>query len=207
MFRFAPILKSHQALFLDDKPAVRVPVTLGASEIPALEPMQWCLFHGYIYLRVKPGEVPQLHYPSCSGLQTGITIYDVQNVTVKNVTIRGFALDGINAHDNGFAVKLEDVVAQDNGRSGYSIGGACQVRHVALRRGGEPRRPIADRGLQPRHAHRLRARSSHCSRHQQRRRRDSGRLALSFRSGIRQDSDPLFGILANSATEKATQSS
>ncbi len=128
LFRYAPILKSHQTLYLDDQPAVRVPLKPGSNELPELKPLQWCLFGGYIYLRVPPGEVPQFHYPACAALQTGITIYDVQNVKVQNVTVRGFALDGLNAHDNGFAVRVEDVVAEQNGRSGYSIGGASRVQ-------------------------------------------------------------------------------
>lgn len=128
LFRFAPTIKSTQTLFVDDEPAKRVPLELGATAVPPLQPLEWCLLRGHIYLRTGPGDVPQFHYPSVAGLLTGITIYDVQNVVVRNITVRGFALDGINSHDNAFAVRLEDVTSQDNGRSGFSIGGASRVR-------------------------------------------------------------------------------
>jgi len=128
VFRFAPELKSHQILTLDGQRAVRVPAAGGGKAIPQLAPLEWCLQEGYIYLRVRPGQIPQQYYPAFAGLQTGITVYEVRDVVIRNVVVRGFALDGVNAHDNAFNLVLDGVVSQDNGRSGFSIGGASQAR-------------------------------------------------------------------------------
>jgi hypothetical protein len=135
IFRFAPDVKSHQSLLLESVPAVRVPVARGAA-MPKLQPLQWCLIDGWIYIRVRPGEVPQQYHASCAGMWTGITVYDVHDVIVKNVTVRGFAFDGVNAHDNAFNVRLEDVKSLDNGRSGISVGGASRVRVVGCESAG-----------------------------------------------------------------------
>lgn len=128
VFRYAPAIKSHQVLFLDGQPAVRVPTQPGDTTMPPLERLQWCLVRGEIYFRVEPGRVPQQYFPECAGAWTGVTVYDVHNVVIRNLTVRGFAFDGVNAHDNAFNVRLEEVVSRDNGRSGFSVGGASRVR-------------------------------------------------------------------------------
>lgn len=135
LFRFGPIIKSHQTLFFEEGAPVRVPLARGEPR-PKLEPLQWLLADGWVYLRTRPGQVPQQYHAVCSGLLTGITIYDVRDVVVRNVVVRGFALDGVNAHDNAFNVRLEGVVSNDNGRSGFSIGGASRVRIIGCEAAG-----------------------------------------------------------------------
>jgi hypothetical protein len=103
---------------------------------PELQPLQWLLADGWVYLRSRPGEVPQSYHAQCAGLMTGITIYDVRDVVVRDVVVRGFALDGVNAHDNAFNVQLDTVVSRDNGRSGFSVGGASQVRLIGCEAAG-----------------------------------------------------------------------
>lgn len=135
LFRFGPTIKSHQALFIDGAMAIRAPVVRG-EPLPKLEPLQWRLAAGWVHLRVRPGEVPQQYHASCAGLLTGLTIYDVRDVVIRNLVVRGFALDGVNAHDNAFNVRLEGVVSDDNGRSGFSVGGASQVRLIGCEAAG-----------------------------------------------------------------------
>jgi hypothetical protein len=135
VFRFAPDIKSHQVLLLESAQAVRVPLERGAA-LPRLKPLEWCLAGGWIYFRVHPGEIPQQYHASCAGMWTGITLYDIHDVLVRNVTIRGFAFDGVNAHDNAFNVRLEEVTSVDNGRSGFSIGGASRVRIIGCEAAG-----------------------------------------------------------------------
>lgn len=134
VFRFAPEIKSHQSLWVEGETTTRLPVS--GNVLPKLEPLQWCLLGGWIYFRVRPGEVPQQYHASCAGMWTGITLYDVHDVIVRNVTVRGFAFDGINAHDNAFNVRLEECKSADNGRSGISVGGASRVRIVACEAAG-----------------------------------------------------------------------
>jgi hypothetical protein len=129
VFRFGPRIKSHQSLFIAGEAVDRVPMRRGEVR-PELSPLQWCLADGWVYLRSRPGETPQSYHALCAGLQTGITIYDVRDLVVRNVVVQGFALDGVNAHDNAFNLQLESVVSRDNGRSGFSIGGASRARLI-----------------------------------------------------------------------------
>jgi hypothetical protein len=135
LFRFGPLLKSHQSLFIEGEPIGRIPMRRGEAR-PDLQPLQWLLADGWVYLRTKAGAAPQSYHAQCAGLQTGLTIYEVQNVVVRNLVLRGFALDGVNAHDNAFNVRLESVVSTHNGRSGFSIGGASQVRLIGCEAAG-----------------------------------------------------------------------
>jgi len=126
VFSIRPKLMAHQQLFLAGKPAARVPATGGA--MPKLKALEWCLFEGKIYFRTARGRLPSSYDPSCCGLQTGITLYEVHDLIISDLTVRGFQLDGVNAHDTAMQVDLVNVASVDNGRSGFSVGGASRVR-------------------------------------------------------------------------------
>jgi hypothetical protein len=127
VYRFAPPLKSHQMLFLDGVPAERVAVQPGDRDVPALQPLQWCLFQRHIYFRPEEGRSPDQHALSYCDLTVGITLYEVRGVVVRDLIVQGFQLDGINAHDGVFDTTLRGVVCRGNARSGVSVGGASRV--------------------------------------------------------------------------------
>jgi hypothetical protein len=145
IFRFGPLLKSHQTLFIENAPVVRSPVRRG-EPLPRLEPLQCSLVNGWVYLRTEEGAVPQQYHPWCAGMQTGITLYDVRDVVVRNLVVRGFALDGVNAHDDAFNVLLDSVVSSDNGRSGISVGGASHVRIIGCQAAGNHEAQLRSEG-------------------------------------------------------------
>jgi hypothetical protein len=126
VFRTRPILMSYQQLFLDDQPAVRQQPLPG--EFPKLAPLQWCSIHGYLYFRVQDGKLPHAYNVSCCGQQAGITLYDVHDVIIQDLNLRGFQLDAINCHDNVRRTDLVRLTTTQNGRSGISIGGSSRVR-------------------------------------------------------------------------------
>jgi len=125
-FRTRPAHMSYQQLFLDDQPAIRKQPPL--AHAPQLEPLQWCLSDGWLYFRVEEGRLPQAYDLSCCGEQVGITLYDVHDVIIQDLQVRGFWLDGINCHDNVRRTDLMQITARENGRSGISVGGASRVR-------------------------------------------------------------------------------
>jgi hypothetical protein len=125
-FRTQPKLMSYQQVFLSGQPAPRkMPV---AGRVPKLEPLSWCLLDGWIYFRVEDGKLPQSYDLSCCGETVGVTLYEVHDVVVRDLALRGFQLDGINCHDNVRRSDLVRIAADANGRSGISIGGSCRVR-------------------------------------------------------------------------------
>lgn len=125
-FRHAPERLGYQQLFLAGKPALERHLASPES-LPALEPREWCLARGQVYFHVEPGRTPQSYRPSTAWRQTGITLYKVRDVVVRNFVLQGFQLDGINAHDGAMGVRLEGLTCRGNGRSGISVGGSSRV--------------------------------------------------------------------------------
>jgi hypothetical protein len=125
-FRTRPLRMSFQLLFLDNVPAVRRSVVDGRP--PQLAPREWCSIDGWIHFRVDEGKLPEAYHLSCCGEQAGITLYEVHDVIIQDLAIRGFQLDGVNCHDNVKRTDLIRITSQENGRSGFSVGGASRVR-------------------------------------------------------------------------------
>jgi hypothetical protein len=126
VFRFRPGRLTHQQLLLHDKPARRRPVMV-RRVLPELAPLEWTLMDGHIYFRVEDGRLPRDYDLKYSDRQTGITLYGVNHVRIMNLTVLGFALDGVNAHDGVRNTVLEGLACHTNGRSGISVGGASRV--------------------------------------------------------------------------------
>lgn len=127
VFRFRPHRLAFQQLFLNDRPAVRQPLA-DDFEMPKLEPLEWCLFEQAIHFRTEPFHSPQDYNLTHAALPVGITLYQVRHVVIRDLTVQGFQLDGVNAHDSAFDVLLYNLTARGNGRSGVSVGGASRVR-------------------------------------------------------------------------------
>ncbi len=124
VFAYRPARLGYQQLFLAGRPAVRHPVAKEAVRPPPLQPLEWCLWRGQILLRVEEGRLLDVYQPSCCGLQTGITLYYVHNVLIRDLVVQGFAVDGIAVHDVVSDTRLERVTGRDNGMSGVSVRGA-----------------------------------------------------------------------------------
>jgi hypothetical protein len=123
---FRPPGISYCLLLLDGEPASRQAFA-NAGQWSLLQPMQWSLVNQRIALRVPDDRLPGDYALSYTALPTGITLYGVRHVVIRNLTIQGFRLDGVNAHDNAFEVQLSGLTCRANGRSGISIGGASRV--------------------------------------------------------------------------------
>jgi len=123
---FRPPWISYCLLFVDGKPASRLE-SADASQLSLLQPMQWDLVNQQIALRVPDDHLPSDYKLSYTALPVGVTLYGVRNVVIRNLTIQGYRLDGVNAHDNAFEVDLIGLTCRANGRSGVSIGGASRV--------------------------------------------------------------------------------
>jgi hypothetical protein len=127
VFCFRPERLAYQQLFLADRPAVRHPTTPRDVTLPALEPLEWCLSAGRIYFRVQTGQLPDAYQPAYCQLQTGITLYHVHDVVIRNFTIQGFQSDGVAASDGVRSARLDALACRANGRSGIAVSGASRV--------------------------------------------------------------------------------
>jgi hypothetical protein len=127
VFRFRPPQMGCCRVFLDGHAAVCVPAKFGSDVPPKLQPHEWCSEHGFIYFAVDAGKLPADYKLAYACLPTGITLYQVDRVVIKDLVLQGFQLDGIAAENGARSVVLEQVTCRDNGRSGLSVGGASQV--------------------------------------------------------------------------------
>jgi Right handed beta helix region len=127
VFSYRPARMGYQQLFISGRPAIRRPAQPAAVALPPLEPLQWCFTRGTIFFRVETGRLPADYELSCCGLQTGITLYHVQGLLIRDLVVQGFQLDGVAVHDRVRETRLERITARDNGQSGVSLRGASRV--------------------------------------------------------------------------------
>jgi hypothetical protein len=127
VFRFRPDHPTRQILFHESKPLEEARDVL----VKDLEPMRWRLKDGQIYFSVEQGRLPSQYPLTICGQQVGITLYRVNGVVISNLTIQGYRLDGVNAHDLVGDSWIQDCILRGNGRSGVSIGNASRFDVVA----------------------------------------------------------------------------
>jgi hypothetical protein len=127
VFRFAPPQKGFQQLFLDGRPALRVPVSHLSDSPPKLEALQWAMQGGCIYFCVEPAKLPADYALSFAQRATGITLYHVEGVAISDLVVQGFQIDGLSAFNTARNVYLTGVTCRGNGRSGVTVGGASVV--------------------------------------------------------------------------------
>jgi hypothetical protein len=113
-------------LFLGGIPAVRL-AAKDDEPLPDLKPLEWCLWRQAIHFCIEDGVSLRSYDLSFAAHPVGITLYEVRNVVVVNLTVQGYQLDGVNAHDGATDCSLVGLVCRGNGRSGVSVGGASRV--------------------------------------------------------------------------------
>ena len=104
-----------------------LPLSQSTAYPPRSAPGQWCVLEGAIYFAVDQGKLPHDYQLSYAAQQTGITLYQVQGVVIRNLTIQGFQADGVSAAVGSREVLLENVTCTANGQSGVCVRGGAQV--------------------------------------------------------------------------------
>lgn len=127
LFRFRPTTLDGAVLFLDNRAIDPLPLESKTAFPPRLDPGQWCVLEGSIYFAVEKSKLPGDYKLSYAAQPTGITLYHVDHVIVRNLTIQGFQVDGIAAADSAHNVVLNNATCKANGRAGVSVRGGAQV--------------------------------------------------------------------------------
>ncbi len=127
LWKITPHRKGHYQLILKDKALPEQQCLSAPKSLPDLKRGQWCAWRGSIYLHTAPLEEPRELPYAFASLEVGLTLYEVHDVQVVDVTFRHFRLDGINAHDRCTGVLFENVKFVENGRAGLSVGGTSVV--------------------------------------------------------------------------------
>lgn len=117
---------STPLLFEGEKPLPRIKI-VSANDLSKLQVGEWASFGGKVYFR-PAADRSLFTYPLAgASMESGITLFQVDNVQIRNLTVQGFRIDGIAAPDAAEGVLLERVVSRANGRSGLSTGGTSKV--------------------------------------------------------------------------------
>ena len=127
VFRFRPYHLAYQQLFINSRPVPRILCSNPCKAPPELQPLEWCLFRGHVYFRAEPLRRPEDYALTVATRQVGITLFHVDHVAVVDLTIQGFQLDAVNAHNSARNVVLQQVTCRGNGRAGVAVGGASLV--------------------------------------------------------------------------------
>jgi hypothetical protein len=119
--------KGHYQLLLEGRPVPEfLPETPPGrrGEIPE---GHYYAERGVVYYKSPPLTEP-LSRPFQFGYEeVGLTLYQTENVLIRNITFQHYRLDGINAHGLCRNVTLENVTAVENGRAGVAAGGTSEV--------------------------------------------------------------------------------
>lgn len=127
VFRFQPQRMPSQMVFFEGKPLPRGGQPGKDGLIAPLQPLEWAYVEGYIYFRPEAGRLPHQYNLTIATETVGITLYQLRGVVIQDLVVQGYQLDGINAHDSAFDVRLVGITSRGNGRSGFSIGGSSSV--------------------------------------------------------------------------------
>lgn len=123
LWKITPWRKGHYQLVIDDAP---VPEHVSASAVPDIQEIpegHWSVWRGSIYYRGAVGEDPRERSFRFARHQVGFTLYGIRGVTIRNLTVRFFRLDGFSAPYDCHDVVLENVRSIDNGRAGLAVAG------------------------------------------------------------------------------------
>ena len=132
LWKVTPFRKGYYQLILDGSPVPEHPVSSSTLDWDEIPEGHWAVWRGSIYYRGAVGEDPREQPFRFARDGVGISLYGVRGITIRNLTVRHFRVDGISAPNNCRDVLLENVRLVDNGRSGLSVGGSS---HVTLQNG------------------------------------------------------------------------
>lgn len=127
LWKMTPWRKGHYQLVLDGNPVPEQASQAGTEGLQELPEGHWSAVGGSIYYRGAAGEDPRERPFRFARDSVGLTLYGVRGVTIRNLSLRHFRLDGISLPNDCRDVLLENVRASANARAGLFAGGSSQV--------------------------------------------------------------------------------
>ncbi len=133
--------KGYYRLLRDGHPLLEARSENGVNPLSTLAAGEWAAWQGSVYFR-SDGDAPSTQQFAYSADQTGLSLYQVDNVRIVDLTLRDFRFDGINAQNMCEGVKLENVTCLNNGRAGLAVSGSSHVEVVGGRMTGNGRHQV-----------------------------------------------------------------
>lgn len=133
VWRVTPVRKAFYQLILNGQAVPEAPCPRDAAQLPELPTRHWCAWRGAVYYRAEHSDDPRRMNFALADEEVGLTLLDVHDVVIRNVTLRHYRLDGINAHDRCRNVVLDRVTCEQNGRAGIAVSGTSRVAVLGSR--------------------------------------------------------------------------
>ncbi len=92
-----------------------------------LAPGHWVSWRGSLYFQQDGVDPPTEQLFAWTADQTGISLHDVSNVLISNLTLQHFRFDGLHAQGICDHIELDNVTAVENGRAGIASSGGAKI--------------------------------------------------------------------------------
>ncbi len=99
----------------------------GLEPFSKLKPGCWVAWRGSLYFRQDGDNPPEDQAFAYAADQTGISLHQVSNVLITNVTLQHFRFDGLHAQGLCDGIVLDNVTSIENGRAGVVSSGASRI--------------------------------------------------------------------------------
>lgn len=119
--------KGYYQLLRDGKPLTEYIPDDGVNPLETLEAGQWVSWKGSLYFRQDSNDAPELQNFAVTADQTGISLHQVSNVQIVDVTLQHFRFDGLHAQGLCDNIELDNVSSVENGRAGIVSSGASTI--------------------------------------------------------------------------------
>ncbi len=127
VWSFEPTKKGRYLLLLDGEAVKRFPAQFTSHYPHGIEEGQFAVCMGRVFYRSPKGEQPGERAFAIAQGTTGVSLFGVRNVIIKDLKVENFRIDGLNAHDLCRNVLVENVTAIANGRAGMTVKGSAEL--------------------------------------------------------------------------------
>ncbi len=122
--------KGFYRLLRDGRPLPESRPEEGTNPLESLAAGEWTAWRGDLYFRPDGSDPPTAQSFAYAAEQTGLSLYQVENVRIVGLTLRDFRFDGVHAQNMCRGVTLENVNCINNGRAGIAVSGSSQIEFV-----------------------------------------------------------------------------
>ena len=119
--------KGYYRLLRNGRPLPEYIPEDGLEPLSNLKSGHWVAWRGSLYFRQDGDNPPDDQAFAFAADQTGISLHQVSNVLISNVTLEHFRFDGLHAQGLCDGVILDNVTSIENGRAGVVSSGASRI--------------------------------------------------------------------------------
>ena len=127
VWSFEPIHKGHYLLRKDGRKLEQVEVGSYLEQPVGLPAGKFAVYKGRVFYKPERGEDIQEHSFDMAQRTTGVSLYGVRNVIIRDLNVQHFRVDGLNAHSLCRDVVVNNLTSTHNGRSGLTVAGSSSI--------------------------------------------------------------------------------